>query len=496
MTPAEQWTLLELWERARDGRLTEAEQATLNDAITHNPEARRLLAEAAFMDAELRLTGESGAGTGAAPGSATSHAAPIARATFGWRHALTAAAAALIATGAVLLIEREPAPAATLVKARACKWGNSALPTLEGARLKPGALELLEGMATLQFESGAQVVLEAPVSLEVVSAMECRVRKGTVVADVPPQAKGFTIHTPATKVVDYGTRFGVSAGEDGKCLVHVIEGLVEVERAGEPGKKELRAGQRVDYGDFVAHAVNPDAAPRPAGDPASAGSDDQPEPGRWLPGPLSDLGDGWQVVTPAFGQGRDTWIQSSAKHITTGRESYLRVKHTSHDEKLDRKAYIAFDISRFAGRPVEEAEFVLHVEPSDLGFAALVPDAVFAVYALTDETQDAWKESALSWAAAPAHDQEPAHRITAIAGQSRLLGQFTVPQGTTRGAFSIKGPALAEFLRSDTNGLVTFIVIRQTDETARNGLAHAFASKENTRNAPPMLRIKTGDGAE
>src|SRR5690606_30944849 len=140
---------------------------------------------------------------------------------------------AIVAAGMVWMFLRDPAPVATLAKAHLCKWGNSELPTLEGGQLRPGMLELLEGIATLKFNSGAEVVLEAPVSLEVLSAMECRIKKGTVVAEVPPSAKGFTIHTPETKVVDFGTRFGVSAGEDGKCLVHVIEGLVEVERKGE-----------------------------------------------------------------------------------------------------------------------------------------------------------------------------------------------------------------------------------------------------------------------
>jgi hypothetical protein len=49
---------------------------------------------------------------------------------------------------------------------------------------------------------------------------------------------------------------------------------------------------------------------------------------------------------------------------------------------------------------------------------------------------------------------------------------------------------LAAFLQGDTNELVTLIICRQTDETARNGLVHAFASKENGRNAPPMLRVR------
>ena len=473
MKPNEQWSLLELWERARDGRLSEAEEVKINTLIREDAEARQFLAQAALMDAQLRdMDEEALHAHHESPG-------PVSRFKSWHRHALTAAAAAVVAAGAVWLLNVEPAPAATLVKARSCKWGNSALPTLEGALLTPGMLDLVEGMATLKFKSGAEVILEAPVSLEVISSMECRVKRGTVVAEVPPQAKGFTIHTPQTKVVDWGTRFGVSAGEDGKCLVHVIEGLVEVQRSGETKTKELRAGQRVDYGGFLASAVNPDAD-----------RDDQPEPGRWLPEAIRDLGDGWQAVTTAFGEGRDSWIQSNPTIQVTGHESFLRVKHSSLDTKLDRKAYMAFDLSRFKGRRIAEAEFVIHVEPSDLGFASLVPDAVFALHALTDETQDQWDETKLSWSQAPAHDGAPEHRAAPIPAQSVRLGQFIMPQGTTRGAFSIKGEALANILRQDSNGLVTLILCRETDETARNGLANAFSSRENTRNSPPTLRVR------
>lgn len=470
MTPNEQWSLLELWERARDGKLSEAEEVKLNTRIRDDAEARQFLAHAALMGAQFGDMDED---------SLPAQYAPISRFKSWHKHTLTAAAAAFVAASAVWLLNTSPAPVATLAKARFCKWGNSALPTLEGALLTPGMLELVEGMATLKFNSGAEVVLEAPVSLDVLSSMECRVKKGTVVAEVPPQAKGFTIHTPQTKVVDWGTRFGVSAGEDGKCLVQVIEGLVEVQRSGETKPQELHAGQRVDYGGFLASAVNPDA-----------NRDDQPEPGRWLPDAIRNLGDGWQAVTTAYGEGRDSWIQSNPTIHVTGHESFLRVKHSSLDTKLDRKAYMAFDISRFKGKRIAEAEFVIHVEPSDLGFASLVPDAVFTVHALTDESQDQWTEATLSWSQAPAHDDKPKHRTSPTSAQTARIGQFTMPQGTTRGAFSIKVEALAKVLRQDTNGLVTLILCRETDETARNGLAHAFSSCENTRNSPPTLRVR------
>lgn len=469
MKTDERWRLLELWERARDGRLSPEEQRGLEARILDDAQARRLIAQAALMEAELRHAGDA-----ALPGAAP---APRRVITWRWQHGLAAAAAAVAAAGLVAFLAREPAPVAVLARAHHCKWGNSALPTLEGSRLRPGMLELMEGMATLQFHSGAQVVMEAPVSLEVVSGMECRVRRGTVVADVPPSAKGFTIHTPETKVIDYGTRFGVSAGEDGKCLVHVIDGHVEVQRAGEPQSKQLRAGQRVDYGGFVQQALNPTEG-------------DQPEPGRWLPGPISDLGDGWQMITTAFGRGQDSWIQSNVSTQVSGKESFLRVKHTTLDTKLERKAYVAFDLARFKGRQIADAEFVLHLEPSELGFASLVPDAVFGVHGLTDESEDFWAETELRWDHASAHSAAPEHHAVPDPARARLLGTFTVPQGTTRGAFSIKGPDLAAFLNADTNGIATLIICRQTDETARNGLAHAFASKENAANTPPLLRVR------
>ena len=473
MKPDEQWKLLELWERGRDGKISDEETQYLNERVLNDPDARKFIAEAVFLEAELRMNGE--------PHDEVQPNAQQGRRTiWRWQHGIAAAAAAVIAAGAMWLAGKEPAPVATLVKAQQCKWGNSALPTLEGGLLRPGTLELVEGIATLKFKSGAEVVMEAPVSLEVVSAMECRIKSGTVVADVPPQAKGFTVQTPDTRVVDFGTRFGVSASEDGKCLVHVISGLVEVNRKEQTEPKKLRTGERVDFGGMLKRQLNPGEQ-----------SNDQPEPDRWLPGPISDMGDGWQMLTTAFGRGKDSCIQSSAGTKITGAEPFLRVKHTSLDPRLERKGYIAFDLSRFAGKQIADAEFVLHIEPSDLGFASLVPDAVFAVYGLTDESQDEWTEDGLNWNAAPAHDLAAEHHSQPIASATKLLGHFTVPQGTTRGSFSIKGESLVSFLRGDTNGIATLIVCRETDESSRNGIVHAFATKENARNTPPVLRLKT-----
>src|SRR5690606_22739675 len=98
---------------------------------------------------------------------------------------------------------------AILIQADNCKWAGSDLPTKQQSKLQAGTLELVEGIATLQFKSGATVTLEAPTTLEILNAMQCRLIEGAIVADVPEPAHGFTIYTPDMKVIDLGTRFGL-----------------------------------------------------------------------------------------------------------------------------------------------------------------------------------------------------------------------------------------------------------------------------------------------
>jgi hypothetical protein len=121
-----------------------------------------------------------------------------------------------------------------------------------------------------------------------------------------------------------------------------------------------------------------------------------------------------------------------------------------------------------------------------------VPDSTFAVYGLTDESEDEWDENGLNWHHAPAHDENQAAKHLPVPSKTKLLGHFEIAQGVNRGTCVLRGAALVDFLRSDTNGLVTFIICRETDETAKNGLVHAFATKESGNNTPPLLRIKAG----
>jgi hypothetical protein len=469
MKPADQFRLLELSERYADQKLTAEETAALEAELRESTESRAFFAKALHQRAELCFD-DSWHTQAEAEEKVTSR--PV-----WWRYAVTAAAAACVTFGFVWLQASQDGSVATLVRAQQCQWAGSSLPTVEGARLKPGMLDLIEGLAVLRFDSGVELVLEAPATVEVLDAMNCKLRRGTLVAEVPPQAKGFSIDTKDAKVIDWGTKFGVSADDDGKYMVRVIEGLVEVEDKNSSGSQKLEKGQGLDRG-WTRSQLQPAA-------------EDMPEPSRWQPATVMDAGDGWQAITTAFGRGRDSYIQSGSKPTPEfGKHPFVRVKWTTRKPELNRKGYLAFDLSQFSGRQIEDAELVLTIEPSELGFASFVPDSTFVVYGVIDENEDTWAENDLSWQSAPAHDPSQAAFNMPVASKVKLLGKFEIAQGINRGTRQLRGKALADFLAADTNQIATIILCRETDETADSGLVHAFATKENGTRSAPMLRVK------
>ena len=124
-------------------------------------------------------------------------------------------------------------------------WEGGDLTTAVGSRLANGTLHLAEGLATLKFDSGAEVTLEAPVSFRLINSMKCELTNGTAVTYVPDSALGFRIITPAADIVDYGTRFSVTVFEaSGETHTRVMEGKVQVEYHQSAQIVELIAGQR------------------------------------------------------------------------------------------------------------------------------------------------------------------------------------------------------------------------------------------------------------
>ena len=115
---------------------------------------------------------------------------------------------------------------AWLVNAQDCRWaGKEQTP---GRDMRPGkVLRLGLGLAEIEFDRGARVIMQGPAGLELISGSSARLRYGTLTARVPAFARGFTVLSPGGKVVDLGTEFGLSVDDGGTTTVRVFKGEVE-----------------------------------------------------------------------------------------------------------------------------------------------------------------------------------------------------------------------------------------------------------------------------
>ncbi|MCF6314011.1 MAG: DNRLRE domain-containing protein [Verrucomicrobiales bacterium] len=369
----------------------------------------------------------------------------------------------------------KPVSVATLADTRECKWAGSSLPTSNGARLGVGQLHLLEGLATVVFDGGAQVTMEAPALMEVVSADKCRLISGGLVGFVKKGAEGFQVETADALVTDYGTRFGVTVGEDGRSEVVVLEGEVGVTHDKVAGERRLKMGEAARY-DAKSFLSGQDAGAIGAEPDRNADLGDHPK------------GQGWKVLSTAFGQGKDTYVRHKNTGGPFGSSPLVMAKKSADRPNNQRKTYLGFDLQSFNGDKVLDAELVLAIRSSGLGYASLVPNATFTVYGLIDQSQDGWSEEELRWKNAPANVLDAGARLHE--DQVVKLGQFIVKQGVASGFRSIEGARLVDFLNEDDNGLATLIIVRETDQTSGNGLVHAFASREHPTAMAPTLRLK------
>lgn len=365
---------------------------------------------------------------------------------------------------------------AQIVDSSDAHWGDCTLPTAIGSRLAGGRLKIERGLATIRFASGAEVTLESPAEIELVSALSGRLLSGTAVVEVPESAHGFTLATPTAVAIDYGTAFSVTVDQSSQASsIEVIDGEVEVQHVGSQVARRLTQNQRVV------------ASTRGLSD--SAASSDEADL-RDSERSLSKSGIVHRITT-ADGHGRDASITLGplANAAAKSRPDLILIKNPLDGfESFSRKGYFAFDLGALTGEPIAGAKFALTLSPSGLGYASRVGDCEFVVYGLTDEAGDNWSPRELDWQSAPGNSPGPSAVDPARVVE---VGRFTVQRGRQHGQVAVEGSALVEFLKSDTNGIVTLIVVRLTPEHTSGGLVHGFANRQNAVAAPPALLIQT-----
>jgi hypothetical protein len=113
---------------------------------------------------------------------------------------------------------------ATWTDSLQAKWDEP----MPGPELRPGRLRLEQGFASITFKQGAQVILQAPTTIRLLSPNRMSLETGTITAKVSGEALGFSVNTPTAKVTDFGTEFGVWVDSQGKMESHVFDGKVQV----------------------------------------------------------------------------------------------------------------------------------------------------------------------------------------------------------------------------------------------------------------------------
>ncbi|MFN3192343.1 MAG: LamG-like jellyroll fold domain-containing protein [Aureliella sp.] len=131
---------------------------------------------------------------------------------------------------------------ATLRRIVDLKWSAGANQFREGDVLPNGSFQFDEGVAEVDFFCGATLILEGPAELEIESDWSARLAAGRLRASVPLAARGFVVYAKDSEIIDLGTEFAVSVGED-SARVEVIDGEVEL-RGGEHDGKHLLTGER------------------------------------------------------------------------------------------------------------------------------------------------------------------------------------------------------------------------------------------------------------
>lgn len=226
--------LSELCSAVVDGRLTDAQRQRLEAWLARSEEARRFYVRALGLSASLyHYAAEMHADV---PAREPACPARFRIAWGWWMGALATAACVVLGLWLTLRSASQRAPVsrpaeefvARLSGSKDIQWQKTTRGPQPGDLLRRGQrLDLAAGFAEITFDSGAQIVMEGPTVVELVSPWEAALQKGVIKVHVPPEALGFRVTSDVVEVMDLGTDFSVIADPDGHADVLVLKGEVE-----------------------------------------------------------------------------------------------------------------------------------------------------------------------------------------------------------------------------------------------------------------------------
>lgn len=440
------------------GNLDQEAVDRLDQLLADNPELRREFAVAADVDAALREVSIERTLDEAQGQTPTLTSTQAKRSSGLWFVAFTALAASLML--AIGMWVRQPSAIATLVSSEDAAW-ESELPTSPRSELVPGSLHLKSGIATIEFLSGAQLVIESPARLELISEMRAKLISGAALIEVQEEASGFILETPDGYAVDFGTRFAVIVDEEkGATDFELLEGEIEVHNLKTGKSRRLTKPGSIAAASGDALVIDDDSAS--------------------LPQQVNSVSETPNQTVQYFTKGRCRSVLNFEKFQDRRITKEFLFAKTGNHERWDYRSVFAFDVTDRDQSRIKEARLRINLVPSPHGLASLLPRRNhFAIYGVTDSEFLDWPRDGL-WSDLPGPEN----------GQK--LGTFTIERSQNRGVFGIEGKPLAEFIKQNGDKPISFVLVRETGksgEVSGKVLIHAFASNRHPEAVGPTLEL-------
>jgi hypothetical protein len=362
---------------------------------------------------------------------------------------------------------------AQILETQNCEWGETSFPTIANQRISSGTIRLKKGLALLSFDHGATVSLEGPAVLEVIDEKTCRLLAGRAYSEISPGGEGFVIETPTAVFTDRGTVFGLNVADNGATILSVFDGQVDINHHNTGEQYSAFTNEVVRALDETIVKVHGKATGE-IGTSTEIQSLIAPEKKTIC-------------ISTAVGRGSDVFVQPFHNRATDfpAPPGTLLLKREP-DAVWNRRIYLRFDLSLTNSAEVEDVELQLHGVDTAMGYLSQVSDTTVNVFGLTNEAEDFWSADSMTWKSSPACVGE---EVDVDPEQTALLGQFTISPSRATGLFRLTDSRLREFLRRDTNGVMTLILTCGPISRARPGYVYGFASRSHPSEPAPSLRL-------
>lgn len=363
------------------------------------------------------------------------------------------------------------------------QWNAAGGALQKGSRLSTNTRPLIinKGLVKLLFDNGTSVLVEAPAEFVLVAQDQIKLNNGRLYASVPPEAIGFTVTTPNSKVIDLGTEFGVQVDYGETTQVHVTKGKTTVVAGSKGLKRTLQVGEgaarKISSRSSEIEEIRYDRALFArdirseynviwrgealelsdlikGGPPGASGSAKTSAQKEISESPAMAAGEFCPVETNPYIDGVFVPNGVNGAIPVTGDGAFSWEAPTM--EVRQKIGVLRFDIGAVRGH---RTDAVLTLHPA----RRIDQGGEIQVYGLRDGEADFWDEAQITYNTAAGFRAAPLGRYQLDGEVLERLGTMTL-SGETRQQSKPSSLRLDDFIARDTNGLVTFILMSEQDE--------------------------------